>query len=351
MKLKKFAVELLLVFELTAVNAVAQEWPKLLNPTLNQPECTTALHLAQSAHKSTAFNLWEPQPLPDDLEGTLVLGPQGVDLSGGDALDVNLEVFTKVPRPDYPARSIYWQKKSSHSNRLAIEEIPHGWRGDEYAVRLVPVTLTTDEYFSTTNRRAGSKLTTLIDGTWRAPLIFQNRTTNNLWLVYVGEPYMFSPDWVVYLPIDGQLQEVCKVQFRPDVRHAALLLPGSVQRLATLLDKSIGNGENEGTLRPTARLRINVSQAWANAALRPWAMGTPYNSREEVDMGLFAWAQRDKVSRKTYAEIQAQYKIAEKALQAYYRKQFNIPAAESQSTARSALDAAFRTHYVFPKPR
>lgn len=286
-------------------NAAGIDWPKLVNGK-NHPECKTVFRLAQSAYKSTAVNLWEPQALPEDLDDTLVLGPQGLDLSGGDALDVNLELFTKVPLPEYAARSIYWQTQTSQGNRLVIEEIPHGWRGDAYAVRLVPTSLTTSEYFLATNRQGSSGLTTLIDGAWRAPLVFQGKNANNLWLVYVGEPYVFSPNWLVYLTIAGQLQEACKVQFRPNVRFSPSLLPGPVQRLATLLDQSIGRGENEGTLQPTARIRINIDQAWANAALRPWAMGAPYNSREEVDTGLSKWAENGKAYRAVHAEIQTQ---------------------------------------------
>lgn len=350
MKKKQIAACVLLPLTFVIANAAGMDWPKLVNGK-NYPECKTVLRLAQSAYRSGAFNLWEPQTLPEDLDDTLVLGPQGLDLSGGDALDVNLEVFTKVPLPEYASRSIYWQTDTNKGNRLVIEEMPHGWRGDAYAVRLVPSDLTTSDYFSATNRQGGGGLTTLIDGSWRTPLVFQSKNAEKLWLVYVGEPYVFSPNWVVYLPIAGQLQETCKVQFRPNVKHATSLLPGPVQRLATLLDQTMGRGENEGTLQPTARLRINVGQAWANAALRPWAMGTPYNSREEVDAGLSMWAENGQAYKAARAEIQVQYKTAEKALTAYYKRRFNMSRVESQSTAESVLDNALRTHYVFPKQR
>lgn len=350
MKKKLFPAGLLLTLAFVIANAAVPNWPKLVSGK-EHPECKAVLRLAQSVYKSTAFNLWEPQSLPENLGSTLVLGPQGLDLSGGDALDANLEVFTKVPLPEYAQRSIYWQTNTSQSNRLVIEEIPHGWRGDAYAVRLAPTTLTTSEYFSAKNQQGSGGLITLIDGAWRAPLVFKSNNTGNLWLVYVGEPYVFSPNWLVYLPIDGQLQKACEVRFRPNVNHATSLLPSSVQRLATLLDQSIGRGENEGTLQPTARIRISVDQAWANAALRPWAMGIPYNSREEVDVGLSAWAEKGKMYRAAYAEIQVQYKIAEKALTSYYKTRFNMSKIESQSTAKNVLDSALRTYYVFPKPR
>lgn len=350
MNKKQIVASILLPLTFIFANAAGTNWPKLVTGK-NHPECQTALRLGQSAHKSTAFNLWEPQTLPANLDDALVVGPQSRDLSGGDALDVNLELFTKVPLPGYAVRSIYWQTETNQSNRLVIEEIPRGWRGDAYAVRLVPTALTTSNYFSVTSRQVNGGLITLIDWAWRPPLVFQSKNAGNLWLIYVGEPYIFSPNWLVYLPIAGQLQETCKIQFRPNVNHATSLLPSPVQRLATLLDQSIGRGENEGTLQPTARVRITVNQAWANAALRPWAMGTPYNSREEVEMGLSTWAQNGKAYRAAHAEIQSQYKIAEKALKIYYMKRFNMSNVESLITAKSVLDTALRTHYVFPKPR
>jgi len=350
MKIRQTAAGVLLLLTFVVANAAGPDWPKLVNGK-GHLECEAAFRLAQSAYKSTAFNLWEPQALPKDLNDTLVLGPQALDLSGGDALDANLEVFTKVPLPEYAQRSIYWQTGTTQSNRLVIEEMPRGWRGDTYAVRLVPTTLTTADYFSTTNRKGSGGITTLIDAAWRAPLVFQNRKAKSLWLIDVGQPYVFSPDWLVYLPIAGQLQEACKVQFRPNVKHPTLLLPGPVQRFSALLDRSIGGGENEGTLQPTARIRVNVDQAWANAALRPWAMGTPYNSREEVDAGLSTWAESGPTYRAAHSEMQVRYKIAEKALAAYYEDRFNMSKPESQSTAKNVLDIALRTHYVFPKPR
>lgn len=350
MRKKQTAAGVLLLVTFITSNAAGMDWPKLVNGK-GRPECAIVLTLAQSAYKSTAFNLWEPRALPENLSDTLVLGPQGLDLSGGDALEANLKVFTKVPLPEYAPRSIYWQTATTQSNRLVIEEIPHGWRGDAYAVRLVPTTLTTAEYFSTRNRKGSGGLTTLIDGAWRAPLVFESKDANKLWLVYVGEPYVFSPDWVVYLPIAGQLQEACKAQFRPSVNQATLLLPQPVQRFAALLDRSIGPGANEGTLQPTARIRVTVDQAWANAALRPWAMGAPYNSREQVDAGLSTWAEGGKTNRATHSEIRVRYKIAEKALATYYESRFNMSKSESQSTAKNVLDIALRTHYVFPKPR
>lgn len=348
MKNKQIAACVLLQLICVIANAAAAatDWPMLIDDN-HHPECTTALRLAEAAHKSTAFNLWEPQTLPDDLDNTLVLGPQGLDLSGGDALDVNLEVFTKVPLPQHANRSLYWQIQTHQSNRIVIEELPRGWRGDTYAVRWVPTTLSTSEYFAATDRQVSVEITTLIEGAWRAPLVFQRKKDTKLWVIYVGEPYVFSPDWVVYLTIAGELQESCKIQFRPNASHATSLLPNSVQRLATLLDQSIGRDENTGTLQPIAQLRINVNQAWANAAMRPWAMGVPYNSRKEVDAGLTRWAQNGKAYEAAYAEVLAQYKIAEKALTTYYIRRFNMSEAKSASTAKRVLDTVLRTHYVF----
>lgn len=119
-----------------------------------------------------------------------------------------------------------------------------------------------------------------------------------------------------------------------------------------LLDRSIGRDEaGFQTYNPITRQKIAASKAWTNAAMRPWATGNPYNSREEVDAGLAMWAQKGAANRAEHAEILAQYKRAEKSLAGYYRAQFLMSKDESQATAQRVLDIAFRTYYVFHKER
>lgn len=348
--MKKQLFGVLLTAVINTACAGIDEWPKLLGER-SYSECKAAYELAQTVHKSQVFNVWNIQILPKKLEETLVLGPLGFDLSGGNALRVDLNVFTKIPLPQNQSRSIYWQTKTDARGRVVIEEIPHGWRGDAYAVRLIPIKISPADYFSNVapQRTSASHLTTLINEGWRAPLFFQEKSTNHLWFIYLGEPYNFSPSWIIYLLKNDQEQKTCEVRFRPDVPNAALLLPKPVQRLATLLDRSIGSGEGEGTLQPTARIRIDVQQAWSNAALRPWAMGTPYNSHEEVDIGLSEWAEINTANKVIHMKIQAQYKIAQRALETYYGSYFKMSTIDSRTMAKTTLDITYRTHYIFSR--
>jgi molecular chaperone DnaK (HSP70) len=73
-------------------------------------------------------------------------------------------------------------------------------------------------------------------------------------------------------------------------------------------------------MQQTGHLRAATNITWENVALRPWAVNNAYNSREEVDSGLSAWATKSKKYLALYKKIQAQYPIAEKALAKYYKE-------------------------------
>jgi hypothetical protein len=177
--------------------------------------------------------------------------------------------------------------------------------------------------------------------------VLQEKQSGQLWSIDVGQPYAFLGDWRIYVAEPVGLTWRCTVHFRPPVRTAVSLLPPPVRTLARLLDQTLGRGDNEGTLQPTARLRLAVEQTWANAALRPWALGEPYNTRAEVDAGLPAWSRHGATYRKAYQEIQSQYPRAEHALAVYYHRHFRRTAAEAQSLAAYVLDIALRAHYAF----
>lgn len=352
MKFCSFNCGLLLSLALSSANAARDEWPKLVNGQ-NSAECKAAMRLAKWAYTSDNFTLWAPPIIPDDFGYTMVVGPEGSDLSGGDALDVDVDVdtFTKIPLPEYEARSIYWQIEPRHGERMVIEEIGHGWRGDAYNVRSIDLQTSEADYFAARKSGVLSTLPALIDGGWRAPLVFKKDAGQDLWMIYVGEPYVFSPNWSVYASDSTRLKLTCEIRFRPDVKNASFLLPRPIQRLSILLDQTIGSGQNEGTLQPTARIRIDVQQAWVNAALRPWATGEPYNTREEVDTNLETWSGQGLAYRKTYTSIEEQYPRAERALSKYYGEKFRMPKGEAESTAKRVLDSVLRIHYIFPRER
>ena len=304
-------------------HAGARDWPMRVGGT-HEPICQKALQVAQENFKST----------------NVKFGTQGGSYSEGtdDAL------FTEAPDPTDERTNLSWQTQPYQGHRVVI--VASEWRGDTvYRAGLIRAEVQMPESYSEKDVMVMPG-----GGSYHGPLVLQGEVPGKLGLVSPGEPFEFLPTWTVYLTVEGQFQEACKIQFRKEVKQAPLLLPSPVQRLATLLDRSIGRDDNSfGTYHSITRQKIEASQAWANAALRPWVTGTPYNSREEVDTGLATWAQSHAWNRALHADIVAQYKRAEKALATYYRTQFQMPQSESQATAKRILDIAFRTYYIFHK--
>lgn len=182
---------------------------------------------------------------------------------------------------------------------------------------------------------------------WRPPLIFREKKSGLSWVIDVGPPYWILADWDVYAMEPSGLKHRCSVQFRPKVKKAILLLPKPVRELAQLLDRTMGQGRDEGTLRPTERLRLNVQHTWGNAALRPWVSRSPYNTRDEIDAGLKNWSRTGETYRAVYLAIERQYPIAQRSLARYYQRGFAQSASNAGKLAAHVLDNAYRSHYVF----
>ena len=106
---------------------------------------------------------------------------------------------------------------------------------------------------------------------------------------------------------------------------------------------------DEGTYNATGRIRVAAEQAWANAALRPWAMAEPYNSPGEIERGLRAWSRRSAVFAAQHQRMHALYPRALAALTTHYRMALRKPPAEAATLARHALDRAVGAHFVFAK--
>lgn len=339
---KRFSVAMMLI----CVSSVgfAGPWPKLVGGSTDQ--CKEAQRIANSAFNSFAPRLYAFPHLPSDLNSQLVLGTKENDISGGNALEANNAVFDKLP---FDQRSVYWLKTAAHSQRLAIEETSRGWRGDTYSMFSFSETIHPDELLVQLQKRSDERAPTLkpvMDG-WRPPLIFQSNGSGQIWFIDVGEPYFFLAPWQVHLVEPAGVALKCTVQFHPNAKTAVDLLPRPVQELERLLDLTIGPGNDEGTLQSTARLRLDVEHTWANAALRPWALDSPYNSRAEVDDGLKAWASNGANHAAIHRAIQRQYSIAERSLARYYQSTFRRSAKEARTLSTYVLDNAFRSHYVF----
>jgi hypothetical protein len=129
-------------------------------------------------------------------------------------------------------------------------------------------------------------------------------------------------------------------------------LPAEVRAFAAAADEALGPGTGEGTLQPTAAIRISVRQGWTNAALRPWAVReTAYNSRSEVDRGLDAWSRLDSRRRALRDRIGLTVRRAEIPLASYYSARFGKDPASARRLSRTVLDTLLRSYFVFPKER
>jgi hypothetical protein len=340
---------LLLAWTGCAVQAQPHTWPRLDKPS-NSAYCAQALQLAKAMFQSGAFYLYAPPVIPADFGSDLVLAAQALDISGGDGLKEDDTVFDKLPiGGEPPPRSLYWQKKPSQPYRIVVREVSAGWRGDMYSLDLVDVNIGSAEYLARIRTRTTSAgFVSVVAMNWRPPLIFRDKRNGAVWFIDVGQPFEAFHDWRMHVIESDGIKSPCSVQFRSPVKHVVNLLPPAVRALARMLDGTLGRGENEGSLQPTAKLALEAEHAWANAALRPWATREPNNTREEVDSGLLMWSHNGAGYLRAYQEIQSQYPKAEQSLAAYYQQRFGLPLDAAKQQAAFVLDAAFRSYYTFP---
>lgn len=328
--------------------ALADTWPRLSGANQLEP-CVEALQIAKATFESAEFFLYAPPVIPASVKSTLVLQPDGVDISGGDALKFDPSVFDKLQKDgEYAPGSVFWKRTADYGNRLLVDVRPHGWQGDVYSVFMVKEKFTLREFLAQDRDDVKSpQLDLIILNGWRPPLVFQNKRSGATWLINVGPPYIFLSDWKIHVVEPQGTPVRCTIQFRPEAENAASLLPQEVRMLAGLLDSTMGKGENEGTGKWTAGLRLAARHTWANAALRPWALREPYNTRGEVDDGLKDWSRHGAMHLKVHRDIQRQYSLAEQSLAEYYRRNFGRSAKDARASAAYALDIALRSHFAF----
>jgi hypothetical protein len=328
----------------------ANTWPKLINGE-EVGHCKEALQIAQSMFQSNEFYLYAPPVIPNDFGSVLVLSPEALDISGGDALDADEDVFEKMMKSgeeEGSSGNIYWQKNAKHGLRLVVQESPFGWRGDMYSLFVIGEKVRPDIFWTDiTKNQINSEVAPIISDSWRPPLIFQVKYSDKPWVIDVNQPYQFLGDWQIYSLESAGMKLYCSVQFHPNVSNAINLLPVAVRKLANLLDGTLGSGKDEGTLQQTARLRIDVEYTWANAAMRPWALREPYNTRKVVDEGLKKWSLNGGKYLQIYQAIKHQYPLAKRSLAEYYQKNFHRTSEEAKSLAAYSLDIAFRSYYAF----
>lgn len=322
-------------------------WPRLEGAP--RPECTDALTIARAVFDSRSFWQFEPQPVPKGVASTQVLQAYALDISGGGGVEADKGTFDELPLGESPPRSMYWQKQPQGAYRLAIGETSYGWRGDLYTLYTVDKNLAPAAVVAGHNEdKPPAGASVVVRHEWRPPQIYRRGADGPLWVMTVGQPFRFLDHWTVYVPAPDGLRQACTIRFRPDVKAAVDLLPRPVRALEALLDRTIGSGKGEGTLHQTVRLRNEVEDSWANAAMRPWADIVPYNDRPTVDAGLAAWAEAEPSNRTLLRAIRSQYPRAERSLAQYYRARFHAAPDAARRQAAYVLDLVYRQHYAFP---
>lgn len=310
----------------------------------SRPECVDAMKLAREMFQSTAQRLYAPLTIPTDLQSTLILGAYDLDISGGNAL-TSTEYFEKLPQDN---RNVYWAKETNGALRIVVREIPVGWRGDMYDLYLLDAAVAKSDFLNSINSASGRPTyQAVVSDTWRPPLVFQHPQHKAKWFIDVGQPFQILSDWRVFSSKDGRA--ICTIAFSPPGKDAAARLPRPVTKLVRSLDEALGPGNDEGTLQPTARTRLDAKHVLANAALRPWALvdRNAYNSRSEVDTGLEEWSKANGSRQRLHNEILKEYPAAERSLAAYYARVYRLQPAKAQEAAAWVTDLVFRSFFVF----
>ncbi|MAG67701.1 MAG: hypothetical protein CMK74_17855 [Pseudomonadales bacterium] len=289
-----------------------------------EPVCEQVRQLAEAVYASTAPRLYAPQVLPEPFAGRWQLGALQADISAGAPLHHG-GVF--VHESDAQGRDRYVTQANAQGQQLVVEQQPRGWQGDVYSARW---------------RSLAAPDALLLEDSWRPPLVFTS--DQGLWLVTLGEPYQVLAPWRVFSA--DSAQPACVLGFRPP----ASALPAAVDRLTALLDQALGPGLNEGTLQPTARIRLAAAHLLGNLAQRPWALDATaaYNRRATVDAALREWADQAPEHWLLLDKLDAHYAPAEQALADYYQKVFGAPDDDAQQMAAWVLDLLYRVWFVFP---
>lgn len=292
----------------------------------DESACAQARLLAETVFVSDAPRLYAPQQLSEHFAERWQLGALAVDISGGAPL-YHGPAFGRQADPSGGYR--YTALTGPDGVRLQVNQLHHGWQGDIYRVTL--------------EGGAGPE-GVLLERSWRPPLVF-SRANGELWLVTVGEPYEVHAPWKVYTA--ESVSAVCELVFQ----SATGDLPLAVTRLTDLLSQALGSGEGEGTLQPTARIRLAAAHLQGNLQRRPWALDATaaYNSRAAVDAALLQWAQQNAAHADLLTSLMQHYGPAEQALADYYQHHFGVSAEFAQRMSSWALDLLYRVWFVFPK--
>lgn len=320
----------------------AATWPKI--DITNKEQCTKEiaekiLSMANAAFNSPMENVQSfPKNLLSKDEEILILF-QGTESN----LTIDETFFEKIHKRYSP--TYYWQRDSVINKRLVIMDATLSSRS-VYRVYSIDETMSKEEFDSAINAQS---IKPIIETHICAPIIFQQISSKEIWAINIGKPYKLLNNWEIYATGSKEKTPCCLVSFSSNSEPAKNALPQQVQVLANLLDDTLGDGREDGSMQQTGHLRAGTNITWGNVALRPWAVNNAYNSREEINSGLLVWSRTGKKYLALYKKIQAQYPIAEKALAKYYKEIFTLTQEKAENLAKYTLDIGYRNNFIFPK--
>ena len=321
--------------------------PRIIGKTADA-RCVEARQMAQAVFRSNSASLIWPLPKPVRRTTRIILSQSSEDISGGGGIAATKDFNVVSGGPTLP--TVFWRRGGTRAWRMAVVDTPFNWEGDQYSLYLLPPGATTSKFFAQLSANSSSGApNSLIDG-WSIPLVLKNQRTGRDWIINRGEPYETLADWTVYGLAGPHLKILCRVSFNLPKGGGLELLPPVVGRFAKAADEALGPGKDEGTLQPTARIRLSVQKDWATAALRPWAAtDKPYNSRSEINHGLNQWAAGNKKRSAVLSRLQRYQKAAELPLAAYYSARFGQTPAAARRLSHHILDHNLRDYFTFSK--
>lgn len=324
-------------------SAFAQEtWPRLEGGA-GIAACEQALFLGRAAFASDMFTL-DKRPSAPPPGADIVLSVSDSGPYGDEGIVADAGTFIVMPPDDSNGWGrFHWARRARHGLRLVVVDGEHSWRGYNYDAVAVPEATEPDALRPYPN----ADFPSFTEGTaWRVPIVLRDQTSDELSLISLNFG-MLAP-WAVFTQAGDRYAHSCTIRFRPDVERGDLLLPTAVRLLAQRIDDTLGE-DGFGTLNPIGHIRGDLSQAWANVALRPWALNSEYvTPRPLTDESLRRWSRQAPSFRAAYEALLAQYPRAQRALEAHYRTRFHLSSAQAREVAAYALDFTLRSAYHFP---
>lgn len=330
----------------------ATTWPQL--DKNNKQECLQILNMAESVFHSSYTHVYKiPKSMLNSNIELLIENKEYDFRESWKTLKVNDKIFETITAPcrragkcyPYELHEIHWQRDGIEGFRFVLCEGTLSG-ATSYDLYSIEDSLSQKDFIE---QRKARSLKPIFSGSWQPPIMLQHIPSQKIWAIDVGNSYHTLSDWNVYIAGSNASKRHCTVHFRPSIKKSWDWLPKPARQLALLLDGTLGNGDGDGSLRQTDRLRSVINQTWANVARRPWVIGNARNSRAEVDLGLINWSQKNKKFLAHYQKIIQQYPKAEQALATYYENQFQLRKEKAERLAKYVLDWAFRSNFVFPR--